>query len=170
MRAPVWRGQEGEGLGRGGVCVCLELCRVSLRFDPVSQFDLPASFCVAVFVLFSPPVSALTMLLTTLSSRDPFPRSRSSTSDMPLASCLVCHCPPTVRFLSPLALVSRWSSTVTPFPHSLSDPSACCTNFRGRAGACVCVQGRPRNVFAIDSGYYARPAQRATAFGYFPSC
>lgn len=74
------------------------------------------------------------------------------------------------RFLSPLALVSRWSSTVTPFPHSLSDPSACCTNFRGRAGACVCVQGRPRNVFAIDSGYYARPAQRATAFGYFPSC
>lgn len=74
------------------------------------------------------------------------------------------------RFLSPLALVSRWSSTVTPFPHSLSDPSACCTNFRGRAGACVCVQGRPLNVFAIDSGYYARPAQRATAFGYFPSC
>lgn len=42
-------------MGRGGVCVCLELCRVSLRFDPVSQFDLPASFCVAVFVLFSPP-------------------------------------------------------------------------------------------------------------------
>lgn len=51
MRAPVWRGQEGEGLGRGGVCVCLELCRVSLRFDPVSQFDLPA----LPFVLFSPP-------------------------------------------------------------------------------------------------------------------
>lgn len=51
VRAPVWRGQEGEGLGRGGVCVCLELCRVSLRFDPVSQFDLPA----LPFVLFSPP-------------------------------------------------------------------------------------------------------------------
>lgn len=156
----------GGGLGSRW---CVRVPRVVSCFVAFRPCFAVRLACIAVCFVF-PPVSALTMLLTTLSSRDPFPRSRSSTSDMPLASCLVCHCPPTVRFLSPLALVSRWSSTVTPFPHSLSDPSACCTNFRGRAGACVCVQGRPLNVFAIDSGYYARPAQRAAAFGYFPSC
>lgn len=79
MRAPVWRGQEGEGLGRGGVCVCLELCRVSLRFGPVSDFDSPASWRVAVYFLFVclfrfPPLCFKpATLLTTLSSRAPSP-------------------------------------------------------------------------------------------------
>lgn len=94
----------GGGLGSRW---CVRVPRVVscfVAFRPCFAVRLACVLLRCRFCFVFPPVSALTMLLTTLSSRDPFPRSRSSTSDMPLASCLVCHCPPDSPVSSPPSL------------------------------------------------------------------